>query len=286
MPSTLGLTHCSHSFKDIDPSRARASAPPSSSSGQPSYSLQDDASSSDASTVPVSKVATRHLKRLLGSAASFLGRPVTAAVLATPPEFSTSQRTALDAAAKSAGISILQQIDEPLAALLAYEGHADVALDEKTILVAELGGTRADAAVVAARGGLYTVLATASDSDLGGANLDAVLIEYFAKEFMKKNRTKDPRDNARSLAKMRLEAEATKKALSLGMNARFSVEGLAEGIDFSANVNRTRYELLANKVLAGFSRLVEGAVRQAELDVLDVDLVSLPALLALPELRG
>ena len=178
--------------------------------------------------------------------------------------------------ATAAGLTVLQQIDEPLAALLAYEGHADVGIDEKTIIVADLGGTRADAAIVASRGGLYTVLASAADLKAGGVVLDAVLVDYFAKEFVKKNKTKDPRDNARSLAKMRLEVEATKKALSLGTNASFSIEGLADGLDFSANVNRTRYELLAGKALASFTRLVESVVQKADLDALDVDLVRAP----------
>ena len=219
----------------------------------------------------------RHLKRLIGSASSFLGKPVEAAVIATPPEFTLRQRKALETAASAAEITVLQQIDEPLAALLAYEAHPDALIQERTILVADLGGTRADAAAVAARGGLYTVLASSSDTSLGGAQLDQILIDYFAKEFVKKNKAKDPRETPRGLAKMRLEAEATKKALSLGANASFSVEGLSDGLDYSANVNRTRYELLAGKVLAGFTRLAKDVVRKAELDVLDIDLVGEPS---------
>src|SRR5205085_3280548 len=84
----------------------------------------------------------------------------------------------------------------------------------------------------------------------------------------------DPRENARSLAKLKLEAEATKKALSLGTNASFSVESLADGIDYASTINRTRYELLANKVFSGFTRLVESVVKKAELDILDVDEVT------------
>ena len=223
----------------------------------------------------MSDIATRHLKRLVRSASDFLGKPVESAVIAVPPDFTAAQKDALRASAAAAGLEVRQQVDEPLAALLAYERRPDVALDEKTILVADLGGTRADAAVVAARGGLYTVLASASDGTAGGVVLDEVLIDYFAKEFVKKSKTADPRDNARSRAKMRLEAEATKKALSLGTNASFSIEGLAEGRDFSANVNRTRYELLASKALASFTRLAESAVRKADLDALDIDLVRL-----------
>lgn len=137
-------------------------------------------------------------------------------------------------------------------------------------MVADLGGTRSDVAVVASRGGMYTILATAHDYEFAGYALDKVLMEHFAKEFIKKHKA-DPRENARSLAKLKLEAEATKKALSLGTNASFSVESLAEGIDFASTINRLRYEMIARSVFEGINRLVEGGVKKAGLDVLDVD---------------
>jgi len=104
----------------------------------------------------------------------------------------------------------------------------------------------------------------------GGVQLDEVLIEHAAKEFMKKHKT-DPRQNDRSLAKLRLEAEAVKKALSLGSTAAFSIESLADGVDFGLTVNRTRYDLLAGKIFARFTRLIESAVEKADLDILDID---------------
>lgn len=131
-------------------------------------------------------------------------------------------------------------------------------------------------ALVASRGGIYTTLATVHDYELGGKNLDAVLIEYAAKEFLKKNKnSSDPRKNERSLAKLTLEAEAVKKALSIGATAAFSIESLVDGIDFNLSVNRTRFELLGNKVFASITRLLESVVSKAGLDLLDVDAILL-----------
>jgi molecular chaperone DnaK (HSP70) len=205
-----------------------------------------------------------------------LGKSVNAAVITVPTDFSDKQRDALIKAAKVAGIDILQVIHEPVAAILAYDARTEAKVSDKIVVVADFGGTRSDVAVIASRGGMYTILATAHDYSLGGANLDQSLIDHFAKEFMKKYKT-DPRENARSLAKLKLEAEATKKALSLGSSGNFSVESLADGVDYSSTVNRTRYELLAGKVFSGFVRLVERAIQKAELDVLDVDEVSIPS---------
>lgn len=174
-------------------------------------------------------------------------------------------------AAEDAGLEVLQFIHEPIAALLAHDAYInESAPKDKIVVVADLGGTRSDVAVVASRGGMYTILATAHDYELGGTTLDQVLIDYAAKEFLKKNKT-DPRTNDRSLAKLKLEAEAVKKSLSIGQSAAFSIESLADGVDFQFSVNRARYEILASKVFAQFTHLIEQAVQKADLDILDVD---------------
>ena len=191
-------------------------------------------------------------------------------MITVPTDFSEQQKEALDKAAKEAGIEVLQFISEPIAAVLAYDARPEANVSDKVVVVADLGGTRSDVAVIASRGGMYSILATSHDYETGGAQLDQILINHFAKEFIKKNKT-DPRENPRSLAKLKLEVEGTRKALSLGANASISVESLAEGIDFSSTINRTRYETLANKVFGSFTRLIEGAVKKADLDLLDVD---------------
>lgn len=103
-----------------------------------------------------------------------------------------------------------------------------------------------------------------------------MLVEYAAKEFLKKHKSaKDPRSDERSLAKLTLEAENVRKALSLSASASFSLESLSDGIDFSLSVNKSRFELLASKPLASFTRLIEAAVQKADLDMLDVDTILL-----------
>lgn len=201
---------------------------------------------------------------------------MTSAVITVPTNFTEKQRETLIKVVNDAGVEVLQLISEPVAAVLAYDARSGSEVKDKIIVVADLGGTRSDVAVVASRGGMYTILATAHDYEFAGVHLDQVLMDHFAKEFLKKHpKASDPRQNARSLAKLRLEAEATKKALSLGTNASFSVESLVDGIDFAATINRTRYETIARKVLEGVDRLVLGVIKKAGLDVLDIDEVIL-----------
>ncbi|KAJ5989339.1 Ribosome-associated complex subunit SSZ1 [Penicillium waksmanii] len=256
-------------FKSIDPTPCHASAHPQQSESTIAFSIRDTPSETPNSAT-VSEITTRHLRRLKQSATDFLGKEVNAAVITVPTNFADAQREALVAAAKAAGIDVLQLIHEPVAAVMAYDARPEATVTDKLTVVADLGGTRSDVAVVACRGGIYTILATAHDYELGGASLDQIIIDHFAKEFLKKHKI-DPREDARGLAKLKLEGEATRKALSLSSNAQLSVESLANGIDFGSTVNRTRFELLSGKVFGQFTRLIEQVVKKADLDVLDID---------------
>ncbi|KAF8859985.1 putative ribosome-associated complex subunit SSZ1 [Acephala macrosclerotiorum] len=260
-------------FKSIDPTHCHASAHPQEYESTIAFKIHDKEGDEE-STVTISEIATRNLKRLAQSASDFTGKQVNSAVITVPTNFSEKQKEALTKSANDAGLEVLQLIHEPVAALLAYDARPESKVSDKTVVVADLGGTRSDVAVIASRGGMYTILATAHDYEYAGAQLDKVLMDHFAKEFIKWNTT-DPRENARSLAKLKLESEAAKKALSIGTNANFSVESLAEGIDFTSTINRLRYETIARKVFEGFNRLIEGVVKKAGLDVLDIDEVIL-----------
>ncbi|GJC82763.1 ribosome-associated complex subunit SSZ1 [Colletotrichum liriopes] len=261
-------------FKSIDPTHNHASAHPQEVNGTVSFAVKDKEGAEEPSNVSVSEAATRYIRRLVGSATDYLGKKVTSAVITVPTNFSEKQKEALVKAANDAGLEVLQIISDPVAAVLAYDARPEAKVEDKIVVVADLGGTRSDVAVIASRGGMYTILATAHDYEFSGSHLDQVIMDHFAKEFIKKHNT-DPRENARSLAKLKAESESTKKALSLGTNASFSVESLAEGFDFTSTINRLRYEMIARKVFDGFNRLVEGVVKKAELDVLDIDEVIL-----------
>ncbi|RDW77540.1 putative ribosome-associated complex subunit SSZ1 [Coleophoma cylindrospora] len=260
-------------FKSIDPTHNHASAHPIAFESTVAFEIQDK-EGDEKSTVTVSEITTRHLRRLVQSASDFSGKNINSAVITVPTNFSESQKVALTKAAKDAGLEVLQLINEPIAALLAYDARPESKVADKIVVVADLGGTRSDVAVVASRGGMYTILATAHDFDFAGVHLDKVLEDHFAKEFIKWNTT-DPRTIPRSYAKLKLEAEACKKSLSIGTNASFSIESLAEGADFASTINRLRYETIGRKVFEGFNRLIEGVVKKAGLDVLDIDEVIL-----------
>ncbi|KAM9887575.1 hypothetical protein OXX79_013532, partial [Metschnikowia pulcherrima] len=194
--------------------------------------------------VTVEEATTRHFRQLKRAAEDYLGKDVVRAVLTVPTDFSEHQRQVLKKAVLAAGLEVVQEIQEPSAALLAHD---------KIYVVADFGGIRSDAAVIAVRGGIMTVLATAHAHKLGGDDLDAAISEYFAKEFEKKFKA-NPRNNARSMAKLKAESIVTKKTLS--------------------NVSM-RFELAARKPLSDMTAFIETVLSKAGLDALDIDEVLL-----------
>ena len=258
-------------FDQCDVSRCKNGAPAINIDGKVGFAITRGEGVVE--NITVDEVVSRHLNRLKLAAEDYIGQSVNEAVITVPTNFTEEQKAALSQAASKIGLKIVQFINEPSAALLShfrqFPNHKDL-----NVVVADFGGVRSDAAVIAVRNGIFTILATSHDNQLGGDNLDAELIEYFAKDFEKKTKS-NPRNNARSMAKLRANAQITKKTLSNATSATISIDSLADGFDYHASINRMRYELTANKVFSKFSQFIDGVIAKANMDPLDIDAVLL-----------
>ena len=128
------------------------------------------------------EISAQVLRKLVNDASTYLGQEVTQAVITVPAYFNDSQRQATIDAGKIAGIEVLRIINEPTAASLAY------GLDQKqneTILVFDLGGGTFDVSILEVGDGIFEVLATAGDTNLGGDDFDNVLVNWLVEDFEK-----------------------------------------------------------------------------------------------------
>jgi molecular chaperone DnaK (HSP70) len=126
------------------------------------------------------EISAQVLRKLINDATSYLGQEVTQAVITVPAYFNDSQRQATMDAGKIAGVEVLRIINEPTAASLAY------GLDKKqneTILVFDLGGGTFDVSILEVGDGIFEVLATAGDTNLGGDDFDNVLVKWLINDF-------------------------------------------------------------------------------------------------------
>jgi len=154
---------------------------------------------------------------------------------------------------------VLQVINEPAAAVLAYDTWNYT--EERCILVYRLGGSTCDVSVVNVSGGLYTILKHARESGIGGQNITNRLSDYIAKEFYQRCKL-DPNENRRSRDKLFQHANACKHVLSSLTSAHVFIESLCNGVDWSQNVSRARFENLLTPdletYLAPVRKILEG----------------------------
>ncbi len=120
------------------------------------------------------------LQKLKRDAESYLGEPVTDAVITVPAYFSDAERQATKEAGEIAGLNVLRIVNEPTAAALAY--GLDKGEKEQTILVFDLGGGTFDVSLLEIGDGVIEVKATSGDNKLGGDDWDQRIVEHEAAE--------------------------------------------------------------------------------------------------------
>ena len=156
------------------------------------------------------EISAMILQKLKADAESYLGEPVTEAVITVPAYFSDSQRQATKDAGKIAGLDVKRIINEPTAAALAY--GADKEQDQK-IMVYDLGGGTFDVSIIEMGDGVQEVLATAGNNKLGGDDFDQRIIDWIVSEF-KKAEGIDLSSDKMAMQRLKEAAEKAKIELS------------------------------------------------------------------------
>ncbi|QPG76095.1 hypothetical protein FOA43_003481 [Brettanomyces nanus] len=250
-------------FDKINAKYSQHSAKPINIDGKVGYEIGGE-------KITVDEIAKRHLIQIVKDAEDYLGEKVEGGVMTVPFNFTSEQKTLLIKIAGDAGLHVLQLIYEPSSALLAHLNAKKELLEDKVYVVADFGGIRSDAAVIAVRGGIFTVLSSAQTYEIGGEKLDESLMEFFGKDFQKKYNA-DAVKTEKSWAKLNSASIITKKTLSNVESARVSVDSLAEGFDYNASINRMRFEVVARNVFSKMAAFIEEVIQKADLESLDID---------------
>ena len=156
------------------------------------------------------EISAMILQKLKADAESYLGQPVTEAVITVPAYFTDAQRQATKDAGRIAGLDVKRIINEPTAAALAY--GLDKESDQK-IMVYDLGGGTFDVSVLEIGDGVIEVLATAGNNRLGGDDFDQCIMKYLVSEF-KRTDGIDLSGDKVAMQRLREAAEKAKIELS------------------------------------------------------------------------
>ena len=165
------------------------------------------------------EISAMILSKLKADAESYLGGPVTQAVITVPAYFNDSQRQATKDAGKIAGLEVLRIINEPTAASLAY-GLDKGENNNQKILVYDLGGGTFDVSILEIGDGVFEVLSTNGDTRLGGDDFDNRIINLLVEEFQKAENIDLSKDK---LAMHRLKEAAEKEKIELSASTKSSI---------------------------------------------------------------
>jgi len=213
------------------------------------------------------------LQKIKQDAEAYLGDKVEEVVITCPAYFNDNQRTATKDAGEIAGLNVLRIINEPTAACLAY--GLDKVGKELKIMVFDFGGGTLDVTIMEmwAEGG-FKVMSTNGDTQLGGTDMDNVLIEYIADQF-KKETGIDLRSDKMAMQRLREAAEKAKVELSstvqTDINLPFITADASGPKHMTMTITRAKLEDLIAPIIERCRKPIEEALKDAKLSANNVD---------------
>ena len=218
------------------------------------------------------------LQKIKKDAESFLGEPIEKAVITVPAYFDDNHRTATKDAGTIAGLDVVRLVNEPTAASLAY-GLDKADEEDMNIMVYDLGGGTLDVTIMEFGGGVFEVRSTSGDTQLGGTDMDNVLIKYLADEF-KSQEGIDLMDNDQAVQRLREAAEKAKIELSTTTTTEVNLPFIAMGTDGTPKnlihtLTRAKLEELVDPIVEKSGKPMQQALDDAKMSKSEIDKIIL-----------
>lgn len=218
------------------------------------------------------------LQKIKKDAESFLDEKVEKAVITVPAYFDDNQRTATKDAGTIAGLDVVRLVNEPTAASLAY-GIDKQEDDDVNIMVYDLGGGTLDVTIMEFGGGIFEVKSTSGDTQLGGTDMDNVLLKYLSDEFEKENSI-NLMDDDQAVQRLREAAEKAKIELSTTLTTEVNLPFITMDKDGSpknliVSLTRAKLEELVDDIVKKSGKPMQQALDDAKMSKSDIDKIIL-----------
>ncbi|MGC9554799.1 MAG: molecular chaperone DnaK, partial [Thermoplasmatota archaeon] len=215
------------------------------------------------------------LQKIKRDAEDYLGEEVTEAVITVPAYFDDDQRQATKDAGKIAGFQVKRILNEPTAAALAYGLDKE---GEHKIAVYDLGGGTFDITIMEVGDGVFEVLSTNGDTQLGGADMDQALVDYLTDRFQKAYGV-DLQKDQKALQRLLEAAEKAKVELSSAKQTSIDLPYIAvvdnEPRHLQETITRAKFEQLIEPIVQRTVQPCRQALKDAKLTARDIDHVVL-----------
>lgn len=216
------------------------------------------------------------LQKIKKDAETFLASSITKAVITVPAHFNDNQRQATKDAGEIAGFEVMRIINEPTAACLAY--GVDKIEKEMKILVFSFGGGTHDVTVMDFGKGVFQVLSTSGDTQIGGTDLDKAVMDHLLEEF-KRQTNIDLQSDRTAISRLKEAAEKAKIELSTLMATDIDLPFLYSDASgpkhLHITLTRAKLEALAQPIVQKTERTIVKALEDAKLTPRDIDRIIL-----------
>jgi len=222
------------------------------------------------------EISAMILRKIKEDAEAFLGEPVTGAVITVPAYFNDNQRQATKDAGRIAGLEVKRLLNEPTAATLAY------GLDKKgenlTIAVLDLGGGTFDVTIMEMGDGVFEVKATSGDTQLGGTDMDKLIVDWIVSEFQREHGI-DLRKDPMAMQRIQEAAEKAKIELTNTLETEINLPYITADANGPKHLNlkltRAKMESLIEPVLKRLEPPIMRALKDAGITKDQVDKIIL-----------
>ncbi|MGA2877092.1 MAG: Hsp70 family protein, partial [Nitrososphaerales archaeon] len=216
------------------------------------------------------------LQKIKSDAEAFMGEQVTKAVITVPAYFNDNQRQATKDAGAIAGLEVVRIINEPTAAALAY--GLDKAGKDQKIMVFDLGGGTLDVTIMDFGSGIFEVKSTSGDTQLGGTDMDNILVDYVMSQY-KAQSGLDIKSDKVAVQRVREAVEKAKIELSTTITTEINLPFIASDASGPKNLamtlTRSKLEELISPVIERCRHPMTQAMADAKLETNQVDKIIL-----------
>jgi len=212
------------------------------------------------------------LQKIKKDAESYLGETVDKAVITVPAYFNDNQRQATKDAGAIAGLEVVRMINEPTAAALAYGLDKNGA--SQKIMVFDLGGGTLDVTIMELNDGVFEVLSTSGDTQLGGSDMDEIMTKFVVGQFQKETGIDLAKDNM-AFWRVREACEKAKIELSTTMQTEINLPFISSDASgpkhLIQTITRAKLEELVEPIVNRCKASINQAVSDAKLSVGTID---------------
>ena len=211
------------------------------------------------------------LQKIKRDAEAFTGDTINKAVITVPAYFNDNQRQATKDAGTIAGLEVVRIINEPTAASLAF--GLDKTKEDMKILVFDFGGGTLDVTIMEMGGGVFEVMSTSGDTQLGGSDMDKAIIDYVIDEFRKKEGI-DLSNDSTAMTRIKEGGEKAKIELSTVMESEINLPFIAQDSSGAKNLQvkltRAKLEDLVNPIVERCKSSIDKSIEDAKISTADI----------------